>query len=184
MDELDNCPTAYNPAQADLDNDGLGDACDPCPWAVEECPCIALGPDADGDGVEGEADNCPTIANENQLDADGDGIGDLCDQCPMVAVSASDGCLLPISAVKTNTYQSGQLLAIEGVVTAVVPVGAGSVEGSFFMETAPSERAAGQSLNHGIFVYAGNLQGTVTPTIGQAVRAWSASRLLWPNPIY
>ena len=36
-------------------------------------------PDADGDGVNDGADNCPAIANADQSDIDGDGIGDVCD---------------------------------------------------------------------------------------------------------
>lgn len=35
--------------------------------------------DTDGDGVANTADNCPGIANANQLDTDGDGTGDACD---------------------------------------------------------------------------------------------------------
>lgn len=33
----------------------------------------------DGDAVCGLADNCPTVANDDQLDTDGDGIGDACE---------------------------------------------------------------------------------------------------------
>ncbi|MFQ6605673.1 MAG: T9SS type A sorting domain-containing protein [Fidelibacterota bacterium] len=30
LNDLDNCPEIYNPDQADLDNDDIGDLCDPC----------------------------------------------------------------------------------------------------------------------------------------------------------
>lgn len=35
--------------------------------------------DPDGDGILGQADNCPDVANPDQADRDGDGVGDLCD---------------------------------------------------------------------------------------------------------
>jgi len=38
--------------------------------------------DSDGDGVEDAVDNCPTVANLDQLDSDGEKIGDACDNCP------------------------------------------------------------------------------------------------------
>jgi hypothetical protein len=61
---VDNCPGVYNPDQADLNHDGIGDACDP---------------DIDGDHVVNSVDNCPRVANPDQKDSDRDGIGDACD---------------------------------------------------------------------------------------------------------
>ena len=56
--------------------------------------------DADGDGIANAIDNCPAVANQNQLDTDSDGQGDVCDtdddndgdldtadNCPLIANS-------------------------------------------------------------------------------------------------
>jgi hypothetical protein len=77
-DNQDNCTACYNPDQADVDHDGLGD-CWRCDW------CAGAGTDTDYDGLCDGADNCPTTWNQSQRDSDGDGVGDACDNCPKVA---------------------------------------------------------------------------------------------------
>jgi hypothetical protein len=44
-------------------------------------PC----PDEDEDGVCDELDNCPSVANGDQLNSDADSLGDACDNCPLVS---------------------------------------------------------------------------------------------------
>lgn len=86
--DVDDCPTVFNPirpidgaAQADIDGDKIGDACDKCPFDANDA-CKALDAnDIDGDGVTNGMDNCPEVANSDQADQDADGHGDVCDPC-------------------------------------------------------------------------------------------------------
>ncbi len=70
-DSDDNCLEISNASQDDLDQDGIGDACDD---------------DMDGDGIDNDQDNCPMFANPDQVDVDEDDIGDDCDDDVVVPV--------------------------------------------------------------------------------------------------
>ncbi len=79
-DSYDNCPTVANPSQSDINHNGIGDVCDA---------------DMDGDGIPDKkqvdastftsipvaqgGDNCPSVANWNQLDEALATMGDACD---------------------------------------------------------------------------------------------------------
>jgi surface protein len=104
-DNADNCLADPNANQADLDEDGTGDACDAdidddgFANDVDVFPLDATETvDTDGDGIGDNADadddgdgvadldddgasldNCRLVANADQADFDGDGVGDVCD---------------------------------------------------------------------------------------------------------
>ncbi|GMV40753.1 MAG: hypothetical protein AMXMBFR64_24690 [Myxococcales bacterium] len=95
LDEVDNCPLAYNPDQKNSDGDPKGDACDE---------------DDDNDGFLDKQDNCPLVPNANQIDTDGDGLGDACDDDDDNdgTPDASDNCPLLSNPDQLNTDGDAQ----------------------------------------------------------------------------
>ena len=73
----------FNPhsmlASDDLDGDGI-------PNLEDNCPCLANADqiDTDRDGVGDACDNCINKYNPLQEDYDNDGVGDACDNCPSI----------------------------------------------------------------------------------------------------
>ncbi|HZR79474.1 MAG TPA: hypothetical protein VFD92_00130 [Candidatus Binatia bacterium] len=63
---------------------GVCDIAENCDGSSTSCPADVTSPDADGDTLCDQIDNCPNDPNLAQADADGDGLGDTCDPCTNV----------------------------------------------------------------------------------------------------
>ncbi|MES2155101.1 MAG: thrombospondin type 3 repeat-containing protein [bacterium] len=118
-DSSDNCPSWPNHEQADIDQDGVGDACDEsCDASASVCgvdtgdagtgPGKAALQDADLDGVPDGTDDCPAMPNRDQADRDRDHLGDACDtdaDGDGVAQQADAGSFLDNCPAKANADQ-------------------------------------------------------------------------------
>ncbi|MDB4970885.1 MAG: Metal dependent amidohydrolase, partial [Myxococcales bacterium] len=171
---MDNCPTVFNPIrpvdngkQADADNDGRGDACDACPLDAAAMSCALVdAADVDGDGVANGGDNCPTVANPDQVDSDSDGHGDACDACPMVNNGGSKACWTTIYDIKTNAALQNQLVGVrDAVVTAISYGGAARAATGYFVQVQPTDAAYTGADNSGVFVFGKPPAGLVVGSI-------------------
>jgi hypothetical protein len=81
----DECDIASGYSE-DCNTNGIPDECDIATGGSPDCNANGIPdecePDADGDGVIDDCDNCPNVGNPDQSDADEDGFGDACDVCP------------------------------------------------------------------------------------------------------
>jgi cytosine/adenosine deaminase-related metal-dependent hydrolase len=144
----DLCPTVFDPIrpidagqQADNDDDGLGDACDPSPLAI----------DLDGDGVLNDVDNCPFLSNAGQDDEDNDDKGDACDACP--TTPNPDGVCGP-ATVSIVDIRSGAV-ALDTAVTVSGAVVTGVADNGFAMQ----DPTVATGINAGIFVFTDSAPG-------------------------
>jgi hypothetical protein len=102
----DNCPLVSGDDQADLDGDGVGDACDP---------------DIDGDGLTNAAESAHGT-DPRKADTDSDGVGDAGDACPNVAGDAAGhGCdgLKPAIILTRTPRRMTRKRFFAGVVTRI-----------------------------------------------------------------
>lgn len=184
--DVDSCPSIFNPirpldngAQADFDEDGLGDACDPCPLGGDDDPetCNILPHlDLDRDGISRNEDVCPAVADPLQEDADEDGIGDACDPCPLLPTPRGSQ---TVYSARCGGVETGEWVTLHDmVVTAVTATG-------FFAQRQPGSADYTGVEYSGIFVSTGTApaesRGDMVEVIGRVHSDEGLVQLLLPT---
>jgi len=130
VDAADTCPVDNNPAQsADADGDGEADACDHTPRGPDVDGDGWGEIDDDCDTTYGTVKGCPAPppvvppVTAPVDDADGDGVTGASDQCPSKAAATRDGCPLPqVSAVAAKAKNHSATVTVETTRRATVRV--------------------------------------------------------------
>jgi hypothetical protein len=93
-DQYDNCIGVANPDQSDINNNGIGDACD---VDMDGDGIMDKNPDLSARTVANGGDNCPKNFNPDQADSTNSGVGDACNPtfCYVVDKNNPDACLDP-----------------------------------------------------------------------------------------
>ena len=100
-----NFPVAGSPSPFQTGNAGGSDA-----FVAKLSPAASAPPppDADGDGVPDATDNCPAVANPDQLDSNGDNIGDACqDQDGDGVLDLADNCPAVLNPLQADFNGNG-----------------------------------------------------------------------------
>ena len=108
--DFDNCPFIKNEDQADEDGDTYGDVCD---TGNEQAP--PEDNDGDGDGIEDEADACPTIPESKNGIEDGDGCPELPESLgknPYVEAGNCTQCPCPYADYGSELWKGDRIRAI------------------------------------------------------------------------